>query len=216
MKQYTFIDSNTKIISTKMISRNIQEISDKLGQSLIQFIHHNFDYDFHRIVRYCIKNDLNIETFKEHCVSKVNPTKFKVFDGNVFRHDTDDANYMRGNMYRGVKRYDHSLKLKNRPNIKNRRENWSKSRLEYSKIFNTVEWKRRVLENKNIITDSLTDSDIIKNYSKYRTNVVNSDSYKLTKLKKFIADTRYTHLYDTDYLKVQMCEDVNTAFKIMQ
>jgi len=211
----SFIKPNTKLIQKQSIIKNINEIELVLGETLINYIKQYYFGHFYEVIRYVIRNNLNYEKLFSITKSDVNENKKKLFDGNSFRHDNDDANYIRGSINRGKKRPEHSKKLKNKPNYKNRKENWTVKRSEYDKEMNSIEWKRKVLINKGIFTDSLSDLKLIQLYNEYVKKRVMSNDYKITKIKNFLNRSKYKHMYDDVLLKELLTNNLEESYSIV-
>lgn len=187
-----------KIVFLSSIKTNIHEIEKEFDRDLLQFVQENYREQYFEIVRFLLKREIyNLNSFKSLAKSNVSE-KLKFFDGNEFRNDKIDANKSRGLPNAGKKRPEHSKKLKGRSNEKNKKENWTDSRKSHSERFNSIEWKRTVLENKGIFVDAFEDNAISDLYSNFRKSINASIEYKTKKIENFLTREKYKPYYDFD------------------
>jgi hypothetical protein len=205
-----------KKLSVLTIKKNIEKIEDLIDSSIIHICKKVYKDKYFYVLKYIIKNKiLTLDDFLKVCKSEVDDNKYKIFDNITFRHDVKDANYNRGHSFRGKRRPDHSKKLKGRPNLKNKKDNWTDKRKSYDKEFNTTDWKRLVLSNKGYFLDGVSNENVDKIYSQFRRKIVNSDEYKLSKIQNFWNKEAYKKYYDKDILKNLTDSNLDEAYKII-
>jgi hypothetical protein len=185
-----------KIVFLSYIKKNIIEIEKGFDEKLLKFISDNYSEQYFEIIRYLLRKKLfDLDNFEILVKSNVSEN-LKVFDGNDFRNNKIDANISRGLVHKGNKRPEHSKQLKGRKNEKNSKENWTESRKNYSKNFNSIDWKRKVLENKGIFVDGLDNKTISNLYSNFRKTINASNEYKIKKIENFLTKDKYKPYYD--------------------
>jgi hypothetical protein len=215
LKKLSFIGDNCKIISKKAIIKNLNEITSFLGSDVISFIKNNYEDNFIELIRFCLKNSLSLTSLKKMSMSEVNPEKLKLFDGSNFRHDTEDSNFMRGKFFRGKTRPEHSMILKGKSNLKNKKDNWSEKRKQYNEKMNSHSWKQKVLHNKGIYVSKTDVKEIENTYSNMLRERVISIAYKESKIKNFLGKNQYKEYYDLEEFENVLKNDVESAFNWM-
>lgn len=212
---YTLGNKQFKVLNTKRIDEHLAEIESILGKETLNFINAKYHSCRCAMISYALRHNLTYDRLVDCATSKVSGELMK-FNGSKFLMSNDDANWMRGSGYRGIKRPEHSKKLKGRPNPKNSKPNWSKLRLAHSNFMNSIEWKRTVLENKGIHIVNMDDDQIEDMYSEYRRDVQLSDSYKCSKVQSFLASQRYDSYFDrTILIDLLDRHEYNEAFSIV-
>ena len=212
---YTLGDKQFKLLNAKRIDEHLTEIESILGKETLDFIHAEYHSCRYKMISYVLRHSLTYDELIDQATSKVSGKLMK-FNGYKFLMSDDDANWMRGSGHRGVKRPEHSKKLKGRPNPKNSKSNWSKSRIAHSIFMNSVEWKRTVLENKGINIVNMNDDQIEDMYSEFRREVQASNSYKISKVQSFLENQKYDFHYDRDAI-IDLLDrhEYNEAFSIV-
>lgn len=178
----------------------------------IDFIDQNWPAQKYEVTRYYYNVcQGDFEKFKSKALSKVDGTPLR-FNGMRFNHSYEHSRILNGNATRGKKRPEHSIKLKNRPNLKNRKENWSDARHKYAdNYFNSPQWRAGILNKKGINTDNLSSEDINELYSKFNSARKKSAPYKLACISHLLNNPKYAiHINEHTLKEIEKSINSNT------
>lgn len=112
----------------------------------------------------------------------------KIWKGTRFGWSEDLTNYMKGCSFRGKLRPEHSEVMKIKIKGIDRGDSFRKTKKEQN---SSIEFKIKVLTNKNIDVSSKSENEIKDLYKVIISDVRKTNEFKINKVKKFLSSVKY-------------------------
>ncbi len=112
----------------------------------------------------------------------------KIWKGTRFGWSDEVTNFMKGSSYRGKTRLEHSNLMKIKMKGIDRGDSFRKTKKEQNSSIN---FKIKVLTNKNIDVSSKSENEIKDLYKVITSDVRKTNEFKINKVKKFLKTNKY-------------------------